>query len=79
MSIKLNDTQLVLLCAASQRDDHCLVPASDCFVRNYNSALREQIFDVSKADQRARGRGGRVQGDGRHAPPGSQGSESWLI
>jgi len=26
MSIKLNDTQLVLLCAASQRDDHCLVP-----------------------------------------------------
>ena len=27
MSIKLNDTQLVLLSAASQRDDHCLVPA----------------------------------------------------
>ena len=26
MSIKLNDTQLVLLSAASQRDDHCLVP-----------------------------------------------------
>ncbi len=25
MSIKLNDTQLVLLCAASQRDDHCLI------------------------------------------------------
>ena len=25
MSIKLNDTQLVLLSAASQRDDHCLV------------------------------------------------------
>ena len=29
MSIKLNDTQLVLLSAASQRDDHCLVPAAD--------------------------------------------------
>ena len=27
MSIKLNDTQLVLLSAASQRDDHCLVRA----------------------------------------------------
>ena len=27
MSIKLNDTRLVLLSAASQRDDHCLVPA----------------------------------------------------
>ena len=27
MSIKLNDTQLVLLSAASQRDDLCLVPA----------------------------------------------------
>ncbi len=26
MSIKCNDTQLVLLNAASQRDDHCLVP-----------------------------------------------------
>ena len=26
MSIKLNDKQLVLLSAASQRDDHCLVP-----------------------------------------------------
>jgi hypothetical protein len=26
MSIKFNDTQLVLLSAASQRDDHCLVP-----------------------------------------------------
>ncbi len=26
MSSKLNDTQLVLLSAASQRDDHCLVP-----------------------------------------------------
>ena len=26
MPIKLNDTQLVLLSAASQRDDHCLVP-----------------------------------------------------
>ena len=26
MSIKCNDTQLVLLSAASQRDDHCLVP-----------------------------------------------------
>ena len=26
MSIKFNDTQLVLLCGASQRDDHCLVP-----------------------------------------------------
>ena len=26
MSIKINDTQLVLLSAASQRDDHCLVP-----------------------------------------------------
>jgi hypothetical protein len=25
MSIKCNDTQLVLLSAASQRDDHCLV------------------------------------------------------
>src|SRR5208337_2019077 len=25
MSIKLNDTQLVLLSAASQHDDHCLV------------------------------------------------------
>ena len=25
MSIKLNDKQLVLLSAASQRDDHCLV------------------------------------------------------
>jgi hypothetical protein len=29
MSIKFNDTQLVLLSAASQRDDHCLVPATD--------------------------------------------------
>ncbi len=28
MSIKLTDTQLVLLSAASQRDDHCLVPAT---------------------------------------------------
>ena len=26
MSIKFNDTQLVVLSAASQRDDHCLVP-----------------------------------------------------
>ncbi len=26
MSIKFNDTQLVLLSAASQREDHCLVP-----------------------------------------------------
>src|SRR5208337_5554487 len=26
MSIRFNDTQLVLLSAASQRDDHCLVP-----------------------------------------------------
>ena len=26
MSIKFNDTQLVLLSAASQSDDHCLVP-----------------------------------------------------
>jgi hypothetical protein len=26
MSIKFNDTQLVLLSAAAQRDDHCLVP-----------------------------------------------------
>jgi hypothetical protein len=26
MFIKFNDTQLVLLSAASQRDDHCLVP-----------------------------------------------------
>jgi hypothetical protein len=26
MSINFNDTQLVLLSAASQRDDHCLVP-----------------------------------------------------
>ena len=26
MSIKFNDTQLVLLSAASQRDDNCLVP-----------------------------------------------------
>src|SRR5271163_967559 len=26
MSIKFNDTQLVLLSGASQRDDHCLVP-----------------------------------------------------
>src|SRR5271165_4745405 len=26
MTIKFNDTQLVLLSAASQRDDHCLVP-----------------------------------------------------
>ena len=26
MSIEFNDTQLVLLSAASQRDDHCLVP-----------------------------------------------------
>jgi hypothetical protein len=26
MSIKLNDTQLVLLSAASQRDDHCVAP-----------------------------------------------------
>ena len=26
MSIKFNDTQLVLLSAATQRDDHCLVP-----------------------------------------------------
>jgi len=26
MSIKFNDTQLVLLSAASRRDDHCLVP-----------------------------------------------------
>ncbi len=26
MSIKFNDTQLVLLSAASERDDHCLVP-----------------------------------------------------
>ena len=26
MSIKFNDTQLVLLSAASQRDDHCLIP-----------------------------------------------------
>ena len=26
MSIKCNDTQLVLLSAASQRNDHCLVP-----------------------------------------------------
>jgi len=23
-------------------------PASDCFIRNYNSALREQILDVTK-------------------------------
>ena len=29
MSIKFNDTQLVLLSAASQRDDHCLVPPAD--------------------------------------------------
>ena len=29
MSIKFNDTQLVLLSAASQRDDHCLVPPTD--------------------------------------------------
>jgi hypothetical protein len=28
MSIKFNDTQLVLLSAASQRDDHCLVPSA---------------------------------------------------
>ena len=28
MSIKFNDTQLVLLSAASQRDDHCLVPST---------------------------------------------------
>jgi hypothetical protein len=26
MSIKFNDTQLVLLSAAAQREDHCLVP-----------------------------------------------------
>ena len=26
-----------------------IYPASDCFVRNYNSALREQILDVTKA------------------------------
>jgi hypothetical protein len=25
-------------------------PASDCLVRNYNSALREQILDVTKAE-----------------------------
>ena len=29
MSNKFNDTQLVLLSAASQRDDHCLVPPTD--------------------------------------------------
>ena len=29
MSIKLNDAQLVLLSAASQRDDHCLVRPTD--------------------------------------------------
>jgi hypothetical protein len=28
MSIKINDTQLVVLSAASQRDDHCLVSRS---------------------------------------------------
>jgi hypothetical protein len=28
MSIKFNDAQLVLLSAASQRDDHCLVPST---------------------------------------------------
>ena len=28
MSIKFNDTQLLLLSAASQRDDRCLVPPS---------------------------------------------------
>jgi hypothetical protein len=29
MSTKVNDTQLMLLSAASQRDDHCLVPPTD--------------------------------------------------
>ena len=29
MSSKFNDTQLVLLSAASQRDDHCLVPPAN--------------------------------------------------
>ena len=29
-----------------------IYPASDCFLRNYNSALREQILDVTKATKR---------------------------
>ena len=28
-----------------------IYPASDCFIRNCNSALREQIFDVAEAER----------------------------
>ena len=34
-----------------RRDIPMIHPASDCFVRNCNSALREQILDVTKAER----------------------------
>src|SRR5260370_19145668 len=43
-------------------------PASDCFVRNCNSALREQIFDVTKAEREPEIEPDRLVNDLRREP-----------
>src|SRR5208283_5095070 len=43
-------------------------PASDCFVRNYNSALREQILDVTKAKREPEIKPDRLVNDLRREP-----------
>src|SRR5271155_342505 len=43
-------------------------PASDCFVRNCNSALREQIFDVTKAEREPEIKPDRLVNDLRREP-----------
>src|SRR5271166_5039950 len=43
-------------------------PASDCFVRNCNSALREQILDVTKAEREPEIEPDRLVNDLRREP-----------
>ncbi len=49
MSIKFNDTQLVLLSAASLRDDHCLVPPAGIVRVISNGSLDRYIRTPAKA------------------------------
>src|ERR1700746_624506 len=43
-------------------------PASDCFVRNHDSALREQILDVTKAEGEPKIEPDRLVNDLRREP-----------
>jgi len=55
MSIKLNDTQLVLLSAASQREDHCLTLPSGARVATARKAADKLLAAGFVREVRARG------------------------